>query len=354
MMLKRASLALSLFIFVFLVWVGSAQAGFGIQPPYVKPEKPIFAGTSYEQKITLLRSAADADMEATVKVIAPEIDGWISIDKGYTFDLPRDQLKVPMVVRVDVPSNAPIGNYKGSLNVRIAPKQDEKSPGVAIALGARVEVDITVTDESFIDFVIRKVDIPAIEQLKSPWDLKIFSWFLYRLEVVMKIENTGNTKVAPSKVQIEIYDNAKDKLIETHVDKNIDNIEPFKTQEVNASFPVNLEPGEYWGKISIYQEKEILQKNEIIFTVYENGKSPNGLKLGKLPFILVTVYSLLLLLLIFVLIRLKVWRHLWLIFMVLTWPIRFIWKLILKLLSLLNKKFWKWMHKKASKYQDRN
>ena len=88
-----------------------ANAGFGISPPYVKSDR-LIPGSYYEQKITLLRSAADENLQAVISIEAPEIASWISIDKGEQFDLPAGKLQVPMIVRVDVPDNAEIDNYK--------------------------------------------------------------------------------------------------------------------------------------------------------------------------------------------------------------------------------------------------
>ncbi len=354
-MQKKDKIILSIFLGVLLLGSANmAHAGFGIQPPYVKPGKPIFAGSHYEQRIVLLRSSADADMQAIIKVSAPEIGSWISIDKGESFDLPKDQLRVPMVVMVDVPSDAEIGNYKGHLNIRIVPKEKNLTNGVAIALGARVEIDLTVTDESFVDFIVRKVDIPSIEQLKRPWNWKIFSWFFYRIKVVMKIENTGNTKISPSRVHIDIYDNAKKKLLESHDDKRIKKVEPFMTNDVVAVFPTNLGPGEYWGKISIYKDKDIIQKNEIIFTVFASGKAPTPLKLGKWPYIMMGALILFILFILGVLIKIKIWNHLWQVLMIFTWPLRYVFKKINNFWACLKRKFWRWMHTKASKYQDQD
>ncbi len=345
---------LSLVFVGILVWGNVSQAGFGIQPPYVRPSNAIFAGSHYEQKITLLRSSADADMQAIVKVSAPEMSSWVSIDKGEVFDLPQDQLKVPMVVKIDVPADAEIGNYKGHLNIKITPKENTVSNVVAIALGARVEMDITVTDESFVEFIIRTVNIPAIEELKKPWSYKIFSWFFYRVKVVMKIENNGNVASAPSKVHIDIYDNANKEKLESHDDKKIDLVDPFDTAKVEATFPTNLSPGEYWGHLSFYNDEEIIQKNEIIFTVYESGKALTPLKLGKMPYVMMSGLIAILLLILGILIRIKIWNHLYLVLMIITWPIRYIVKIIGKIITFIKLKFWRWMHKKASKYQDKN
>jgi hypothetical protein len=73
-----------------LVCSNFAHAGFGISPPYVKTDKPIFPGSQFEQKITLLRSSADDEMQAEITINAPEIESWINIRQGEVFDLPKD------------------------------------------------------------------------------------------------------------------------------------------------------------------------------------------------------------------------------------------------------------------------
>src|SRR3989339_452196 len=194
--------ALAIFIFfVCLTWSSGAQAGFGISPPYLKTDKPIFPGANYEQTITLL------------------------------------------------PDSAEIGDYKGYINVKIVPKVQSGGSGVSIALGARIDIDLRITDKAFLDFNVRRVSIPDFEQLGTPWKWPIFSWFFYRTKVEMKIENTGNIKVAPSKVHIDVYDLTEKELLESYDDNSIEKVEPFKTETVVASFPTKLKPGQYWGKI---------------------------------------------------------------------------------------------------------
>ena len=73
----RRFLSILIILSVFLQ-ATAVSAGFGISPPYVRSDK-LTPGTHYEQQITLLRSAADEDLEATVTINAPEISDWISI-----------------------------------------------------------------------------------------------------------------------------------------------------------------------------------------------------------------------------------------------------------------------------------
>lgn len=342
----------TLLFFICLAWGSAAHAGFGISPPYLKTNKPIFPGSNYEQTITLLRSSADDDLVAKITVNAPEIEPWITIDKGYTFDLPKGQLRVPMLVRVNVPDSAEIGNYKGHINVRISPKSGGGGSGVSIALGARIDIDLSITDKAYLDFNIRRVTIPDFEQLGMPWKWKIFSWFFYRTKVDMKIENTGNVKVAPTKVHIDIYDLTEKELLESYEDKSIDKVEPFTTDTVTASFPTNLGPGQYWGKIKIYKDNDIVYKDKIAFTVMAHGQLPGGTKMGVWPWLLLSAYILLLLIVIFILIKIRIWVYIYMLLYFISFPLRFVWSKISALKNNIKKRFWKWMHQKASKYQE--
>jgi hypothetical protein len=329
----------------------SAQAGFGISPPYVKTHKPIFPGAHYEQEIVLLRSSAEEAMIAEITVNTPEINGWVSIKNGNTVDLPVGKLQIPMIVMVDVPEDAQIGDYKGNINVRMSPKEAHDQGGVAIALSARIEIDLQVTNEAFLDFTVRNIDISDFEELGLPWKWKIFSWFLYRIKTPIKIENTGNSEVAPTKVYIDVYDITRKQKLESHEDLKIKPIPPFATETTVASFPTVLGAGQYWGRLKIYKENDIVYTNDVAFTIYEKGGMENSPELGILAWVLLFAYLSLILAILFVLYKIKIWRHLILIFLILTWPIRFIWQLIMRFLRKMNIKFWRWMHRKSSQYQ---
>jgi len=336
-------------ILYFFVFAPQAFAGFGITPPHVKTIKPIFPGSHYEQTITLLRSSAEEDLEAIIKVNAPNIAKWISLDKGEVFDLPKNELKIPMVVRVDVPSDAEIGNYQGYINIQVSPKGQNTGGGVAIALGARVDIDLNITNESFFDFTIRKFDIPDIEMLSKPWSWRIFSQFFYRIKAEISVKNTGNVKVAPSKAILEVYDLNKEKLLETGVDKKIPKVEPFQTKTVAASFPTKLPAGQYWGKIKVYRDQEVVYKDETIFLINPPGTLNS--KLGFLPWLMLTGIIVVLAIAIFVLIKIKIWRYIFAVIFAISWPLRLLCRILRSIWRSLNKQFWLKMHQKAMKYQ---
>lgn len=342
---------LFLTIFIFFGVLGAmnvAQGGFGISPPYVRTNKPIFAGSHYEQRITLLRSSADDDLEAIITINAPEIEPWISLDKGDVFDLPKGKFQVPMVVMVDIPPDAEIGNYKGHINIRIAPKDKSRGAGVAIALGARVDIDLEVTDETFVDFIIRKVSIPDMEEFTKPWNWPIFSYFFYKMDVNITLENSGNTEIAPTKVHVDVYDLSEKELLASYDDKSIDKIDPFIQDETTASFRTKLSAGQYWAKIKIYKDKDIVHKDKIIFTVKGAGSTAGGLKMGWQPWAMLSGMILICIFILLLAIKLRSWR----ILLIFLWPFFFIVKKLLAMLGAIKSKFWRWIYNKSSQHHN--
>jgi len=329
-----------------------AMAGFGISPPYVRSDK-LTPGTHYEQKITLLRSSADEDLVANVVINAPEISDWISIEGNTTFDLPKGKLQIPMIVKVDVPTDAALDVYKGYINVKITPK-GKKAGGVAIALGARIEIDLTVSSLTIFDFKIKKIIISDFEKLSFPWNMKIFSWFFYRLRTVMTLENLGNLETAPSRVHVDITDISKKNLLASVDDKSFDKVKPFSTDDIKASFPVDLEPGQYWANIKVYKDNDIMKAEDRTFTIYAPGELGNKApKFGIWPWLLLVLYLFILLIVLAILVKIKSWKYLFLPIYYIIWlPIKLIFSLLDSSFNDVKIKFWKWMGQKASKYQD--
>jgi hypothetical protein len=334
-----------------------AQAGFGISPPYLKSAKPLFAGTLYEQRITLLRSSAEDELTADITVDAPDIKDWVTIDKGYSFDLPPGELQVPMLVRVQVPEDAPVGKYSGHINVRIKPRNAAGS-GVAIALGARVDIDLEVTDETFLDFIIRTAEVGDLEELTAPWNWPVLRYFFYRIHAPMKLENTGNVKIAPTKVQLDVYDINERGVIESLTDDSVPKVDPFETATVSASFPTQLPAGQYWGRLRIYRDKDIVFQDKRVFTIYPPGGLPGGTDLGHWPWTLGVSAAAIALIALWLFVRFRAWRFAGAFIWALLWPLRFLLRLILRLLGYLKVAFLRWLHRKTGELirpeRDRN
>ena len=252
-----------------LVWVGiflllfcsnSVWAAFGISPPFVKSDK-LTPGSHYQQQILLSRSDPNEDVLCSITINAPEIEEWISIEPGFEFILPKGKNQVPMFVNVNVPKNAKLGDYSGKMRVKVKPTQVEGK--VAIALGAQIEVALTVGSEGLVDFLVRSVEVSDVFKKPWPW---IFS-FLNKARVSVAIENTGNVPGAPSRVELEIYDIFGQKLLESGQVENLAKIEPFEQGSVLAEFSTKLAAGEYFAVAKIYKGSEIVEEWKAVFNI---------------------------------------------------------------------------------------
>lgn len=261
--------ALALFFGVIFSIPNLAFAGFGITPPYVINDR-LTRGTVFEQKITIVRSDPDDDLEAQVTMNIPGVETWFSVDKGEKFVLPKGEKQVPIVISVRVPEDASYEEYKGTIRIRTSAPEAAKGGGVSIALGAQIDVDIKVVDK-ILDFNVRKIRLADLEEGRRKWGL----FFPAKIRFFVTVENTGNAEYGPTKVQFDIYDRDMETLLETTESTNeIDTVAPFEIAEVLAELPTRLPAGRYKAKYSIYKGEEIAQQNEVYLSVAALGSVP--------------------------------------------------------------------------------
>jgi hypothetical protein len=356
---NKLKLILVLFV-LFLAWCPGAHAGFGISPPYFENNQ-LVPGSHYEQDITLLRSSAEEDLQAEVQIKAPKIEKWLKIEQGNTFIIKKGLLQVPIKIIADVPKDAEIGNYKGYINIRVSPIDAVQKAGVSIALGARIEINLTLTNVVFSNFIVHLVSVPDFELLGRPWNWpiisKLFNYLFYRIRIAMDIENTGNTKTAPTKVLIDVYDLTETKLLQTSEDKSLEKIDSFTTKTITADFPAQLEVGQYWSNIKIYKDNDIINTYKIAFSVSPAGTLGNRAPdLGRWPWIILGTIFAIILAIIILLIYLKIWKYFYrlgrMLFKILIIPIRPFIKLSIRQTNRLKVRFWKWIRHKAKEYED--
>ncbi|MCX6759227.1 MAG: hypothetical protein NT012_01540 [Candidatus Nealsonbacteria bacterium] len=245
---------------VILFSANIVLAGFGISPPYVINDR-LVPGAHYEQKISLSRSDPEEDLKVQVTIDAPEIENWFLIDRGKEFIFPKGEKLTYMVVNVDVPENAELKNYKGYIRVRVAPLGAIEAGQVAVALGARIDVDLTVSKGEVFDFLVRFIDILDVK-IKT-WPLSYFN----KIKVLLRVENTGNMESSPTTVHLDVYDVYEKNILESSDDIKLEKIKPFETKEIFAEFSTKLEAGTYYGKIKVFKGEEISREEKIIFAV---------------------------------------------------------------------------------------
>lgn len=250
------------------VGVSSALASFGITPPYVR-NTSLTRGATYEQQILLVRGDADVAQRAEVSIDAPEIESWIQILEGENIALPRGEQKVPMTVRVTVPTDAEFKDYEGAIRIRTLPEDGQVAAGaVSISLGALVDIDLSVIDKKIKDFRVRKISAGDLNEGKK----LLWLFFPGKIRFDMNIENTGNVDIAPSDVEFRLFDRAGKVLLETtHNLGKIDTIAPYNVETVTAAIPTRLPAGTYVARYKIFNEEDVKQEGDISINILPAG-----------------------------------------------------------------------------------
>lgn len=246
----------------------TAYAGFGITPPYVR-NTSLVRNSVYEQTILLVRSDPITDLRAQITVDVPGINDWFTVVEGEEFILPRGEQRVPMTVRVTVPDDAEFKNYTGAILVRTSSAGGDAPAGsVSIALGAQIDVDLTVIDKEIEDFRVRRI---GVEDLNAGHKLG-WLYFPGKINFDMLIENTGNVEVRPSDIVFRIYDSTGQILLEeTRHTNRIKKIKPFLTEDVRAELPTRLPSGSYIARYAIYNGEEVKQEGEVSLSILPYG-----------------------------------------------------------------------------------
>lgn len=254
-------------VVVSVLFVDAAYAGFGITPPYVR-NSSLTRNSAYEQTIQLVRNDPTSPLKAEVSIDVPGINEWFTVNEGTEFILPEGEQKVPMTIKVTVPDRADFKNYTGRIKVRTSAPDDLPAGSVSIALGAQIDVDITVIDKEIEDFRVRKIGISDLnEGHKVGW-----LYFPGKIRFSMSIENTGNVDVAPSRVVFKLYDSSGQILLEeTEHTNRIKKVEPFKAGDVIAELPTRLPAGSYIGRYEIYNGEENKQNGELTVSILPYG-----------------------------------------------------------------------------------
>ncbi len=286
-----------LLVAVFFISTGAqfVHAGFGITPPYVS-NTSLTRNSIYEQQILLVRGDPNTAQNAEIVVDAPEIASWIEVIEGDVISLPRGEQKVPMTVRVTVPADAEFKTYQGSIRIRTVPESGEVTQGaVNISLGALVDIDLTVIDREIKDFRLRRVSVDELNEGTK------FLWLFFpgKVRFDMAVENIGNVDVAPSKVDLRIYDRSGKVLLEeTDNIGRVKRIKPYATETVTANIPTRLPAGSYIARYRVYNDDEVKQEGDLSMNIRPAGTLETagfgfiGLSMAHKISILLPIFSL--------------------------------------------------------------
>jgi len=265
MNIKGILQALSVF-FVAFVFINNAQAGgFGVSPPQIIVDN-LLKGSIYERTVTFVRSEPDEELQAEIVFDAPEIESWISVDKGMSFILPEGEQQFPVKVQISVPEDASMGKYKGYIRVNTKPAKIKEIKGgssVSINLGGRIDLDLTVGNNVIEEFEVLAITMKNIE----------VGWPLL---ASVKIQNTGNIPVKLDRATFDLFDKYNSVRLGYGQTEEFEFVSPYSTKETMMQFPIDLSLGlgEYSGTVKAYKDGKVIKELRTPFRVVEKGTLP--------------------------------------------------------------------------------
>ena len=244
-------------IFFALFAIPFSTGAFGVSPPFINAEK-LVKGSRFETTVYLVQGQPVEDLEVKAVFDVPEkVRSWFSVDKGEQFIIPAGVQQFPIKVTIKVPDDVELGIYQGALRINTVPKRKEGEQ-IAISVGARIELNLTVGEGAFFDYVIRKLDILDIEEGDSP-------------AFVVPFETLGNVPAAPDRATIDVLDKFGNVRLGYAQVEEFEEIPPFETKTFVVEFPVNiaLGIGEYWAEARIYRGDQVVRDIKTVFNVIE-------------------------------------------------------------------------------------
>jgi hypothetical protein len=250
----------------FISFSGCARAGgFGISPPQIVANN-LLRGSEYEQVVYFVQSEPDQDLQVDLTVDAPKIKDWISIDRGASFILPKNQQQFPVTVKIKVPENAELGKYEGHITISTKPsqtKQVSEGSSVSINLGGRIDLDLTVGNDIVEDFEVLSIDIKDIE---PGWPMV----------AIIKVENRGNVPVMLDSATFDLFDKYNSSRLGFGQTDKFEEVAPYSTKEMVLKFPIDVKLGlgEYSGTVRLYKNDKIVKELKTPFDIVAEGTLP--------------------------------------------------------------------------------
>lgn len=228
------------------------SAGLGISPGNII-NATLLVGSVYKQDIVISQSDPTEDMQITISADVPDATNWFSFTPGEQFVIPAGEKTYTATVVVTVPKDAALRKYTGAIRVTAVPRDAANNGGVSVTKGARIEVDLTTTNQGYSEILVRSVDITDAAQGEQ-------------LSLTIRAENKGNTLAAPTKVTVE-FQNLNQVPIDTIEFNELDGIPVSETKDLKLSFTHQLPAGEYFAIVKIYSGETVLREERLNFKI---------------------------------------------------------------------------------------
>jgi hypothetical protein len=236
----------------------TAHAAFGISPPFLNADH-LVKGSHYVQTVYLVQDDPSEDLAIEGELdVNDRVKSWFTINSGNPILIPKGTKQFPVQIDVQVPQDADLGVYSGSLSFRSKPAQAGQ---VTIALGVEVAINLTVGDG-----IYRQYNVPLIKflDIEEGWSPRVY----------VKFNNEGNVPESFDGATYELFDQfGAVRLAYIQKSKGFEETPPFTVKDYTIEFPIDLHLGlgQYWGSVAFFKEGKVIATQRTVFTVLKRG-----------------------------------------------------------------------------------
>jgi len=244
----------SVFLAVGLLLLSSmiTHAGFGISPAdfdvdFLQP------GSTFTKTYLISRSGDLGELDVIVEPDMGIVNDWLTFTPGNTFTIKKGARTIDFKVTIDVPLDAEYSEYPGSFTIRAVPAGADVK-GVTIAQGLKLNSDIKVTEDEIVNLSILNIVIDDVE---------------FGDPVVVKLtgDNKGNVNTTPT-FKVTLMD-LEENILEEHEVANLPVVESGVTKEITGQFNTELGVGEYYAKVEVFLEGDLLREEKVVLRIRE-------------------------------------------------------------------------------------
>lgn len=235
-----------------------SSSSIGVTPSQIS-NKLLVPGAIYETKLVVSRAIAANDVVLKVDVFGESINSWISFPNGPSVIVKIGEQRKEMLVRITVPSDVKVGKYVGDLRISMVQEQVGK---VNIVPGVRVDVELEIT--------AKEIDAVKIQYVKS-----LDSVVNMPYQLLIRVNNTGNTLSKPDKLIYSIFDISETKL-RTIEYIFTETVEPFQSKDMTILLfdKEQLPLGFYLAKIQIVKNNKEIYSDKLSFRILSFIETP--------------------------------------------------------------------------------
>jgi hypothetical protein len=235
-----------------------AYAGFGVSPSLIQ-EQRLVPGATIERTFYLIQGTPENSVDVNFTIESATAASWVTIldIEGSSLTIPEGVQQFPVKVKIQVPPDAPENIHRVFIRTNTIPEGGTGQ--VAIAMSAKLELELTVGDEIYKEFKIRDVQLQDIPVNGQP-------------TVTVKIENTGNVPSGPDSATFELFNKFGDlRLAYAQIDGTIEEVPGFTEETVTVKFPLDIKIGlgEYWGTVKLYEADKLVREEKSVFRVLD-------------------------------------------------------------------------------------